>query len=264
MKAVKTDQSAAKGRKLGDEWKTWDGKITSPGEIRVGNRLFIALLCLSILLLIAAAFFALYLISPRLAQYSERLPTYALFVISTISGLALLWLMAVILILKTKNRKFCFCLGNRFFFSVATIAYRIGRKLGISRDKVGHSFIEVSNALTLATLKSKQQRRVLILLPRCLTKEARDRILGICSRFKVEVRTVSGGEAARQEVMNVMPDAVVGIACERDLVSGIQDVAVHIPVFGIPNIRPIGPCKSTYIDYKHLEDTLEFVSGSEL
>lgn len=255
--------SDTKDRKLGDEWQTWDGTIIQPGEIRAGNRLFLTLLFAAILLVIAALFFFTYLITPRLAQYSPALPRYVAFTIGGLSVAALSWFVIVLLVLNTRNARFCFCIGNRFFLAFSTLASRIGNRLGISRDRVGHSFIKVSNALMLASLKAKSNRKVLVLLPRCLSKESRAQVMDICSHYPLEVKTVSGGEAARDEVGRFLPDAVVGIACERDLVSGIRDVASQIPVFGVPNIRPHGPCKGTSIDFSELENTLRFVCGSQ-
>lgn len=255
--------SGIKDRKLGDEWQSWDGRIIQPGEIRSGNRLFLTLLFFAILLVIAALYFFLYLITPRLAQYSSALPRSVAIVLGAISIVALTWFIVVLVILNTKSGRFCFCIGNRFFLEFSTLASRIGHRLGISQDRVSHSFIKVSNALTLASLKDKKNRKVLVLLPRCLSKESRETILGICSNYPLEVKTVSGGEAARKEVEKFLPDAVVGIACERDLVSGIRDVAIQIPVFGVPNIRPNGPCKGTSIEFSELENTLRFVCGPE-
>jgi hypothetical protein len=45
---------------------------------------------------------------------------------------------------------------------------------------------------------------------------------------------------------------IIGVACERDLTSGIQD-SFPIPVFGILNKRPHGPCFDTDIDLEIVE-----------
>lgn len=250
-------------RKLGDEWSSWDGTIIQPHEIRAGNRLFLSLLLAAIIFVVAALFLFLYLISPRLAQYSPFLPHYAAIAVWCLAAASLVWFSIVVVTLGASKGRYCFCIGNRFFLGLSVLAARIGGKFGISQDRMGHSFIKVSNALTLASLKAKRSRKVLVLLPRCLSKESREKVLEICSRFPLEVRTVAGGEAARDHVSKLRPDAVVGIACERDLVSGIRDVAARIPVFGVPNIRPQGPCKGTSIEFGELENTLDFICGEE-
>jgi hypothetical protein len=48
---------------------------------------------------------------------------------------------------------------------------------------------------------------------------------------------------------------IIGVACERDLTSGIQD-SYPIPVFGILNHRPFGPCFDTDVDMKMVETAL--------
>ncbi|NIM19816.1 MAG: DUF116 domain-containing protein [Candidatus Latescibacteria bacterium] len=248
-------------RKLGDEWASWDGELISPEEVRAGRRLFLALLLASLTLSIAFAYFFLFLISPRLAQLSERLPLFLAVVLGVLAALCALWFISVILNVKSPGSLFHLPVANRIFYEFSTLAERLGRKLGISRDRLGHSFIRVSNALTIGRLKLKPNLRILILLPRCLTKEARERIMETCSRYKVVIKFAGGGEVARKYIQQLSPDAIIGVACERDLVSGIQDVAQKIPVIGIPNIRPDGPCKETHIEYSDLEETLTLIYG---
>ena len=52
------------------------------------------------------------------------------------------------------------------------------------------------------------------------------------------------------------PQAVLAIACERDLTSGIQDV-FPLPVIGILNQRPFGPCCNTKVDIERVEKLLQ-------
>jgi hypothetical protein len=47
------------------------------------------------------------------------------------------------------------------------------------------------------------------------------------------------------------------VACERDLTSGIQDTH-PLPVYGILNERPEGPCRNTLVDLTTLEKALRF------
>ena len=67
---------------------------------------------------------------------------------------------------------------------------------------------------------------------------------------------VTGGTLARQTVMKIRPQAVVAIACERDLASGIQDV-YPIPSVGVLNLRPNGPCYNTHVDLKEFRQAIE-------
>ncbi len=50
----------------------------------------------------------------------------------------------------------------------------------------------------------------------------------------------------------------MAIACERDLMSGIQDV-YPLPAVGVLNIRPNGPCFNTKVDMAEVRATIESV-----
>ena len=55
----------------------------------------------------------------------------------------------------------------------------------------------------------------------------------------------------------------MAIACERDLTSGIQEVA-EIPVIGIINERPEGPCCNTRVDLNKVEEAIRyFIEGGK-
>jgi hypothetical protein len=47
---------------------------------------------------------------------------------------------------------------------------------------------------------------------------------------------------------------VVAVACERDLVSGLHDVAGKVPVLGLTMTLPSGPCKGAEVDLAHFEE----------
>lgn len=47
------------------------------------------------------------------------------------------------------------------------------------------------------------------------------------------------------------------MACERDLTSGVREVN-KIPVLGIFNSRPNGPCIDTNIKINEVEDAINF------
>ena len=67
---------------------------------------------------------------------------------------------------------------------------------------------------------------------------------------------VTGGEMARRIIEEKAPDAVIGVACERDLLAGIRDLRPGIQLIGIPNLRPEGPCRDTLIDFNELEQAV--------
>ena len=54
------------------------------------------------------------------------------------------------------------------------------------------------------------------------------------------------------------------MACERDLSSGIQDT-YPIPVYGVLNERPHGPCLDTLVNLNNLEAAIRrFLSAQQL
>ena len=69
---------------------------------------------------------------------------------------------------------------------------------------------------------------------------------------------VTGGTLARQTVKTIRPKAVLAIACERDLTSGIQDV-YPLPAVGVLNIRPNGPCYNTHVDIQQVRREIEAI-----
>jgi hypothetical protein len=48
------------------------------------------------------------------------------------------------------------------------------------------------------------------------------------------------------------PQLIIAVACERDLTSGIQDT-YPLPVYGILNRRPFGPCFNTEVPLGEVE-----------
>jgi len=58
-------------------------------------------------------------------------------------------------------------------------------------------------------------------------------------------------------VVERRPRLIIAVACERDLAGGIQD-SYPLPVFGITNHRPHGPCYDTEVDLERVEEALNF------
>lgn len=244
-------------RTLGDEWADWDG-ANDPSP-KAGAGLFLGF-SLAVFLLIDAVLVLLYYLTlPRLVQLSGWLP--GLFLTLTVVWIFLTTLFWLQLMLTV-------ALGKNFFFSNKQVAvafnivfarvFKLGRLFKISRDRMGHSFIMVSNAIARVTIPRQGEKRLMILLPRCLTKDLLIGINKLKEQYPLEIFTVSGGELARKKVKEYKPSAIIGVACERDLVSGIRDVASKIPVIGIPNRRPNGPCKDTLVDINEIRQTVEF------
>jgi hypothetical protein len=155
----------------------------------------------------------------------------------------------------------------------------VARLLGIPKDKVERSYIAVNNQLVCRSGLRAPPEKILILLPHCLQVDSCDiRITGdirncrgcgrcpiaglveLGERFGVHLSVATGGTIARRIIVEQRPQMIIAVACERDLTSGIQD-AHPLPVYGILNDRPYGPCFNTLVDLKNVEAALERLVG---
>jgi uncharacterized protein len=122
-------------------------------------------------------------------------------------------------------------------------------------------------------------KKILLLLPHCLqTKECDVRLtyniynckrcgkcgitnlIQVAEENNITLFIATGGSLARRIVNETRPDAVVAVACENDLSSGIVDT-YPIPILGITNERPHGPCLNTNVDLSKVKEAIQFFSG---
>ena len=129
------------------------------------------------------------------------------------------------------------------------LADRFGR-----RDWVENAAVKVYNALALERGRKVGKGELLLLIPRCLSKETLDGVLAIAGKYEVPVFVATRGQLARRVIRERRPRAVVAVACERDMVSGLHDVAGKIPVLGLTMTLPSGPCKDARLDLRKLEE----------
>ena len=65
-------------------------------------------------------------------------------------------------------------------------------------------------------------------------------------------------------MVETRPRLIIAVACERDLTSGVQDTH-PLPVYGILNHRPEGPCRNTLVTLRLVEDALRrFIAPEKL
>lgn len=163
------------------------------------------------------------------------------------------------------------------------IAIVLGRIFNIPRDRIEQSFIEVSNNLVLQHKVKVPGNRILLLTPHCIqldtcvfkiTRNVENchqcgrccvgSMLALAHKYGCHFAVATGGTLARQMVKEARPKAIVAVACERDLTSGIQDV-FPLPVLGVLNERPFGPCFNTRVDMVKLERAvLTFLEEDEI
>ncbi len=149
-----------------------------------------------------------------------------------------------------------------------------------SKDDIRKIYIKLNNSYIYKNKYNIDNKDILVLIPHCIQKNScklkvtssinNCKSCGICNvsdllklneKFGVEVFIATGGTLARKKIIEKRPKVVVAVACERDLTSGIQDIK-NIPVLGVFNKRPNGPCFDTKIDIKEVEDAIIFLIGN--
>jgi hypothetical protein len=130
--------------------------------------------------------------------------------------------------------------------------------------------------MTIAQAKRIKGDRILVLLPHCLQIDICNRKItndlsncmrcGRCpvggfieagERYDLKIEVVNGGTLARKRVAMFKPRGIIAVACERDLTLGIQDVH-PVPVYGVINDRPHGPCVNTCVDMDTVDQAIKF------
>jgi hypothetical protein len=248
----------AADRQLGDAWVHWNGRLDSDeNDSRSRKRLFLGL-TFGLLMLWGVLLYGIaFLIGPRLRELHRSLPGIVTVLLSGIWGatfiLYLVLLFSVWTGKKGLARRLPRSLPLRFL--VPTV-YRLGRLAGKSRDQITHSYIQVHNSWIRLLAAKPDAGKMLILLPRCLHKPLLDQVRRFSITRQIPMYIVNGGEMARRIIEEKAPDAVIGVACERDLLAGIRDLRPGIQLIGIPNLRPEGPCRDTLIDFNELEQAV--------
>jgi hypothetical protein len=139
------------------------------------------------------------------------------------------------------------------FLRLMRLTSRVADRFG-RRDWVENAAVKVYNAYAAARGRKVGTGELLLLIPRCLSKEILDGVLGIAGKYNVPVFVATRGQLARRVIRERRPRAVVAVACERDMVSGLHDVAGKVPVLGLTLTLPVGPCKDTRLDLGRLEE----------
>lgn len=265
MMEKETDsKTGPKDRKLGDKWLDWNG-IATPAEGDIDERLgtFLTLAAGCILLLIACLGFGWYLTKPRIDQVSPLLANlieWSVFI--AVAVILILVALETTLLLKFNISLLPYTLAERLLFLFLSKAIWLGQRFGISKDRVSNSFIKAHNLIVKNYVRRLNADRLLILLPRCLRKEVKQQVIERANGLTVHIFTAKGGEDAREAIIQYKPSLILAIACERDLISGIRDVADKIPVLAIPNKRPEGPCKNTCLNFDAFDEAMRLMRES--
>src|SRR3990172_11739644 len=144
------------------------------------------------------------------------------------------------------------------------------------KESFQRSVININNRLVMA--ERPKTKKILLLLPHCIqVSECTIRLTHNiyncerCGRCEIKdlielaeenglnLFVATGGNIARKIVMEARPEAIVAVACERDLSSGLVDT-YPIPILGISNERPFGPCFNTRVDLDRVKEAIQFFS----
>lgn len=242
-------------RRLGHEWDEWDGRpLPNQGNYDSSPTLFFAWSAITLAAGLGLVALVLYLLSPRIASAHAAAPA-VLWAALLVTG-AILWAWWAILFLSFELGKPL--LPERLaergpFLRLMRLTSRIADRFG-RRDWVENAAVKVYNALAMMRGRKVGQGELLVLIPRCLSKETLDGVLGVAGQYGVPVFVATRGQLARRVIRERQPRAVVAVACERDMVSGLHDVAGKIPVLGLTMTLPSGPCKDASVNLEQLEE----------
>ena len=242
------------------------------------KRLFISLMGFTCLILVGLIFLAWWVPNRGLANIHPNLPNIVGIIVAILSGMAILG--TGLLVLTT-------ALGKDIFFTrfmrlvvikfLLPMIELVGRGLGLNKDSIRQSFIAMNNSLVISQRQKVKPDRILVLLPHCIQLfDCEIKVTGdinkcvqcgrcdikglveISRKYRIDISVATGGTLARKVIVEKRPKLVLAVACERDLTSGIKD-CYPLPVIGILNDRPYGPCFNTTVDVAKIDTALSQV-----
>ena len=242
-------------RRLGHEWDEWDGQpLPNGGNFDAAPRLFFFWSLLWMLAAAVLALLLLLLLAPRLALLTPALPRTIGWTVAGLTALGLLWWATLLTSYATGTPLLPERLAERgpllfLMRRTSRLADRFGR-----RDRVENAAVKVYDAMALSRKRRVSRGELLLLIPRCLAKDILEGVLRVAGRYQIPVFVATRGQLARRVIRERRPRAVVAVACERDMVSGLHDVAGKVPVLGLTLTLPSGPCRDTRVDLGLLEE----------
>jgi hypothetical protein len=245
------------GRKLGSSWYHWDGDIeTHESGFNEGPGLYFLLLFMELVfvtLILGAD--AWYLLHYSFHDY----PLAYLIVIPIFCSPLITWWMVFFVCLlgvRLKSRRLAFTWFS--FWLTLQVRYLawLSEPFGISRDRVASSCLSITNAIAAQQLRRLKKVRPLVLLPRCLSAETVRDIKAAAAEWDCPVVVVPTNRLAREKVKEFRPNALLAVACERDLVSGLYDFGHKLPIQVVANDRPFGPCLKTVVNGDQIRKAL--------
>ncbi len=262
-----------------DGSQKWQG---SPESIayKPGRAVYLALLGVSTLAVSGIAFFFWYIPTVGLRNIHPALP-YVLGAALIAGSVFILGGTAFITNAAIKGRLPFYShtlrwLLVKFYLPLMVMA---GGILKIPKIKIERAFIDLNNQMIKMMGKKVRPEKLLILMPHCIQfdnckiKVTRNvmncagcgkceigGLLSISEEYGVSLFISTGGTVARRKVYEDRPDAVIAVACERDLTSGLQD-SYPLPVLAIVNKRPRGYCMETGVALEEIRQAIRDLVG---
>lgn len=215
-----------------------------------------------------------------LSKYINILSLVINLIVSGIILLILFSTMITYFILNNKEvNKYLMRINYTIIRYIFPVISNMGKFVGISKDEIRKIFIKINNAYIYSNKYDFNSESLIILIPHCIQnhkcklKVTNDienckkcgmckitELLEIKEKYNTKVFIATGGTLARKIITDNKPKAVIAVACERDLTSGVRDVK-GIPVLGVFNSRPNGPCIDTNINIKEIEEAINFFTN---
>ena len=244
------------------------------------KRIFVGLLVITCLILFFVIFVFWYVPMVGLKNIHPALPfLFTLLLAMTVFLMLSGGMLLVVTVLLRRD----ILLSHKLRGFVAKVLFPLmilmGKLMGVSKVKVQQSFVELNNHLVRSNNRRTRPRRLLILLPHCIQNfdcpikitgniqnckgcgkcEIKE-LIEIANQYQIDIAVATGGTLARRIIVEKRPEAIVAVACELDLTTGIQD-SYPIPVIGILNERPHGPCINTRADIEKVKEAIEDFMG---
>jgi hypothetical protein len=241
-------------RRLGHEWDEWDGQpLPDLGNFESAPLLFFGWSAGALATALGITAGLLFLLSPRLGLIAPVVPTLCWVALGAAAAMLWLWWLLLLASFLIRRPLLPERLAERGpFLRLMRLTSRVAERFG-QRDWVENASVKVYNALAAERGRKVGKGELLLLIPRCLSKASLDGVLAIAGKYEVPVFVATRGQLARRVIRERRPRAVVAVACERDMVSGLHDVAGKVPVLGLTMTLPSGPCKDAAIDLSQLE-----------
>ncbi len=241
------------------------------------KRLYVSLLLGTLLMVVAITAIIWFLF-----RQDTMLSRVLLYTVLALLGLVLIvmgmGIMAiVVMIIRSKSIPSLDSISklvNEMLFPLTIV---VGRIIGIQQEKILRSYIAVNNNLVKSKKLILPGNQIMILLPHCLQdadcphkitmdinnckqcgKCSISEFISISKKYNASVKVATGGTLARKFIEDCHPAGIIAVACERDLSMGILDTGT-LPVYGVLNCRPNGPCFNTSVDMEKVEKALQTI-----